>query len=389
MLGDTSFIDGLRRRADAGDFLSEVELRALIHANSDEAMEVYAQAIENVIAVPLDAEIGQDEKERRERRYFRRGQLIPHGTDVRMCAHDALVELLGCALSSPRDAHVVFGLTFADLLASRSLIKEYVEAKRRRRGKYLDLGSRLIENILKNSSFDQMRTLFEEHLDEEIREEIVRYAHEVPGPETEDFLIACLRRDRYTFYAVQALGNLCAAGAGPAILEKYEETTLPHTRSVCVRALGTVAFKPATKPLAEALLSVLGVLGRDEANEEFGLIEALGGIGGQEALDVLMDVFPRTRYPAIALKAMYAAVAPGAIGIVSEFVRQKNVEASVLAEVLGSYRSFRRFSFDDAVERDHGDAELLHSLLMYAPGVLANGDRKPLAASYAIRAIAA
>lgn len=363
--GDTGFIEDLRQRVELSGTLTPAELRALIHANTAEAMIVYAGAIENAIAITVDAEEGTSDLERREQRGYRRDQLLPYTTDVRMHPHDAFLELVSAALSSRRNDHVWFGMQAAELVPSPLLIKPYMDAKRRMHRHFLDLGCRLIEEILAESSAARMRELFEAHEDDDIRAAIVQYAFKIPGSDTERFLIERIDRSEHVFYAVQALGNLGAKGAAPRVLAVYEGSSSPHLRHLCARVLGELEYRPAAGPLAKAFAAAIAEQTDAEANDEYVLLEALGRIGGERARNALVDAFPRTRYPVEALRALYALGDPDALCTASELVRRHDIADLDLGGALGSSRRMKRIDFDH-VERDIRDDDLLRRLLASA-----------------------
>jgi hypothetical protein len=333
LLGDQRVVKYLNERVILCGSLNEAEHRALIHLNTEEAVMVYAESVEAAIRQPLDTYPGASEDERRNAYYGWLDSLVLRGTDIRMFPHDALTELVRMALMSARPEYVAFGLGWANFLQAPELIVPYMEAKRRRTG-YLDLGPKLIEELIKILPFDKIKSIYDAHADPYIRGAIVRCLHEAPGPDTEGFLLELLRHREHVFDAVQSLGILRAASAGDAILSVYEESANEGIHRIAVRALGLLREVRAASKICTELRHVVEKQDVALSDMEYGLIKALGRIGGDCAVETLKNVFAICHNQSSALRAIFRIGNPNAILVASDLVRRHAISARAVAEAI-------------------------------------------------------
>ncbi len=368
MLDDRSFVAALRARVGRGELLVEAELRALVHANTEGAMEVYAEAVDNVIAVPLDEEQGDTDEARQQSRSYRRDALVVRNADILMYAHDALTSLAEDALSPPHATPVMwFGAGLAGLLGEERLVLPYASAMRRRGPRYFDFGNRVVESLLRCSTPSKLVELYERHEDASIRKTIVHKAHDVPGELTEKFLVERIKAGEFVFDAVQSLGLLRSYRAGGAILDVLRVADSYWMRHICLRALGMIGYGPAEAALCEALHAGP----EDEATTDL-IPDALVGLGGELAKATLAAVFPHARHQDCVLGALFELRVDGARDVATSLALEHRVSARVLTEALD------RFDLDDPNRRrqfgDLRDPQLLELLLADADEMLASNN---------------
>ncbi|WP_437514973.1 hypothetical protein [Sorangium sp. So ce1099] len=340
LLGDSSLVGHLRERVRCHGTLCDAEHRALIHLNSEESILVYAESAESRIGIPLSEYQGETDEERNNARAQYLDGLRLLTTDVRMYPHDALKDLVVAALSSRRSEHVWLGLSWAEFLQDPELIAPYVAAKRTRRG-YLDAGPRLIDNVAKTLPFARIRELYDSTSDADLQSGVVSALCDVPGPETESFLLHRLARSEHTFYAVQSLGSIRATGASHAILQLYRATTNRNIRWVAVRALGRLRAADAVTDLIDNFRRVVRHRGEDAyetSEEEYCLISALGQIGTREALQALVDEYSKSQYPEMILSALLHDSNPEWVARASALVLAHRAPWSTVVRGLGSHR---------------------------------------------------
>jgi hypothetical protein len=371
MFDDKSFVKHIRERAERVDPLSGAEMRALIHANTQEAMEAYAVNVDNVLAIPLEREPGETDEQKRDSRYQRRDALVPLGVDVAMHPHEAFSDLAVDAMSGQGPRLITFGLSAAARAGDEGLLPSYVAAKRRRGRRYIDMGNRIVERLLEGCSAAEILRMFDAYPDPDIRQQIVHHAHNVPGPATEAFLLERLAAGEHVFSAIQSLGLLRAFRAGPAILKVYLSRAPGRgIRYICVQALGQMRYGPAGPILAKALRR--SVVDRSDGESEYALAEALGWIDGEEAASALAAIFPKARHPERILSALFRLRVAGARQLATDIVTANGVSASVLARALDPFRA------DDldpgTLGSDLDDDRLLNVLLTGADAILTGQD---------------
>lgn len=385
MFGDKDFVENLSGLVDAGESLATAEFRALLHLNNARAMEVYAAAVEQVLSIPLEGEEGPNDEERQKRRYHRREGLVPNTADVRMYPHDAALALADAALSSSNDDHISFGFDLASLLKSQALLPAYMSARQRRGRRFLDVGPRLIEGLLEEASFPDMKGIFDTYPDTGIRRAVVGSAYKVPGADTERFLLDQLEVPEYRFGAVQSLGLLHARRGGAAILRLYETTTDRRLRHQCITSLGEIGFRPAVPALASQLRQILSSDDQRGDDDEYALVKALGYIGGDDAHVALQEAFPKTHYQARTIQALFKTHSEITTNLDLRVLHENDVDAATIAEGLGA-RSLQDFEGRDRVTPVFHDRAILARLTDNAEEVSASG--RPLIRHYLLRAVA-
>jgi hypothetical protein len=367
IFGDTSFVKVLRARVDRGEHLSDAEVRALIHANTEDAMEVYAVGVDNVHAVPLEQQPGNDDDARKQSRAYRRDQLVLRTVDIHMYPHDALTTLAEDALSSPCATPVMwFGASLAAFLGEERLLVPYTSAMRRRGRGYISFGNQVAETLLRRSPPEVVVGLYAHHEDADIRRQIVHSAHDVPGRRTEEFLFERIGHGDFVFEAVQSLGLLRCYRAGGTILKVLFTAANEWTRGVCIRALGMIRYAPAERALCAALRRQPTERG---AESDYLIPSALALLGGEFSVTTLEKVFPGAPYPERILGALFGMRATGARETATRLALLHRVSARVLAEALDYFD-------DDELRRkrsrgDLDDPRLLELLLGGADDVLA------------------
>jgi len=366
LLDDQSFVAALGARVDRGELLVEAELRALVHANTEEAMEVYAKGVDNVIAIPLEDERGDTEEERQQSRSYRRDALVGHMADILMYPHDALTTLAEDALSPPHATPVMwFGESLAAFLGEERLVVPYASAMRRRGPCYFEFGNSVVESLVRRGAPSKLVELYERHEDPSIRKQIVHKAYDVPGEPTERFLLDRIKAGEFVFDAVQSLGLLRSYRAGGPILDAFRAAVSYSMRRICLRALGMIGYGPAEAALCEALRA-----GAGDEHTTYLIPDALVGLGGELAKATLAEVFPRARHQDAVLGALFRLRVGGAQDVATSLALEHRVSASILTEALDTFDQDdlnRRRKFGDLL-----DPGLLELLLADADGMLAN-----------------
>jgi hypothetical protein len=253
LLRDSRVVPYLRARFDAGHVLTEVECRALIFVDTEEAIAIYGEFTDRERARPLDQYSGATEGERNTQRHYHLDALVLLTTDIRMYPHDRLVELTEAALGSDNIEHIIFGLKWARFLCDPRLITAYMDAKRRHRTRgYLDIGPQMVDDLMKTVDAATARRLYEEHSDVETQAAIVRSMYLIPGVDTEDFLIERVERREHVADALQSLRRLRAMRAGVLAHEVYRTCADKWMRYQAIKTLGTLKYNAAEAELCDA-----------------------------------------------------------------------------------------------------------------------------------------
>lgn len=321
-LGELWLVEHLRAQRSRR-LLTADEHRALIHLNTEEALQVYAESAEQYLCLLDERELPASESA--EQQDYSRAlwhRIVLKSADIVMYPHEQLVELVAGALESENWRNVAFGLDWAETLASPKLIHAYSMAQRRFPQMLLSVSGLMMVKVLEVLPFEQIRELYERTASSDVRREIVQLLRST-DPKAESFLVERLSEPEYQFSAIQSLGLVGATRAGAAI-QRFLSHESPAVRSLTVTSLGRLRYLPALEALIGMFDEPLRLRSEGDAQKvedlEYALIESIGSMGGLLAYEALRRGFRSTQARAYVLEVLVKAAVPDALQLAVELV---------------------------------------------------------------------
>ncbi len=281
-LKDNRLVDFLEKEVQRRP-LHGHEHRALVHLNSERAMEVYVASRGRyydwlaIVDQEADGGIKYDSVW---------SELVPRQGDVRQFPHDAILRLTREALRSSDERDRSFGIAWANLLCAVELVDDFAQANKGWRW-----NEGMIAHVVKGLDSQAVVRLYETVLSLEAKRQIAAAAGSVPGHDTELLLLAALE-DESTFdaacFGIITMRSQAAGGPLRQRLKSLEGRKLFRAIDV----LGRIQYAPALSDLADMLRSssenseAEGVEGQ---NLRYHIVGAIGQIGGTEGYDILAD----------------------------------------------------------------------------------------------------
>lgn len=278
-LRDDRILDLLDARVRVGP-LSKFQHRALVHFDSDRAMDIYWRSQQQHQRYISGASSAADEERRRSASWL---NLFPVGVDVHHFGTDALARLTRRALESEDRHEVMFGMEWASRLQRPHLLPLYADALPDDEG--TSTWDHAVEEFVGSLPGEEVRRLFRESTNVRERRLILRAIGGTHTSEVHDLLIGALRDPDLRDAAVGTLARMRWYEGGSAILAILAELDGWSLRRA-IDALGRIGYRPAVPDLQE-LLAHLGVVDREDAqarNLEHVLVSALLLIGGAESV---------------------------------------------------------------------------------------------------------
>lgn len=376
-LRDPRLLKHLQEKAQVGP-LTVYDHRALIHINTDEAMQVYLQSRDHYYSQLDSVDAEQDRNGS-----IRAGiwhELVPKQQDIIHFPHDALLRTVQQELVEDGRGRR-FALAFADTLQNQDLISEYAEAvaERRKQG-YPPGDDRMIDQLVEGMSDDEIIRHYNTLTSTEAKKTILRIAGEIPSPELERLLLSALADEELFSSAVVGLTAQRTYQAGPILHERLKGAG-GGLRHVLVKALGRIRYEPALADLIKLLGAVPAKYDRDDhdsSSEEDALVGAIGSIGSKQAVDALVARFrarPAERIMAYLLDSHDEYALRAVHELLSEHPGTKGMVGQALAA-----REFlhddRVIYHDDATIPEFTDEKILDALLESARKNLDDDDAR-------------
>lgn len=391
-LRDSRLLERLRAKAELLP-LAGYEHRALIHLNTDEAMEVYLASRDHYFA-QLDAIVpGSDETNRKRSALWH--DLVPRQNDMVRFPHDAVVRLAGKLLTSDAEPDASFGAALAEAVPDPTLIEPYAEmvAERSRQG-HLWLGD-TIDGIVANLDSDRVVSMYRRVGSDDARRAILGAMGSVASAETEQLLIDELANPELFQAACWGLAEMGSERAGTHIHALLANLT-GGARSAAIQALGRARYEPVVPELIKELsaLPVDGMRDAATSSAAHSLVMALGQIGTTEAHRALAARFER-RPDYIILSFLVDAAASdneNALGLVHDLLDGVPATRRLLPPALDHrkllYGGTVIYAIDEIRRPDLDDEKLLSALLETARESLAGTAAAGLSDFHVPRAVA-
>jgi hypothetical protein len=291
------------------------EHRALIHFNTPESIEVYAQSVDRYVAAHRSS--GAD-------RFDDWYSIVLIGSDVRMFPHDVLVSLIEDTLRT-RDSTL---RSWASDWAGRLVDPLLVEAVADAAAAEPDWSPRhesYWRGLCKQRSIPELREIIARHPREQITGSIVHHIESSTRGDAAGFLIEFLDDTRHAFSAIHALGSLRNYSTGPHLHRARRQASDSWTRSVADAAIAKLAYRPALHDLVAALGS---------SDETSHTAEALGRLGGEVAWAALADRGATETNVEHRLRALASNRDPGAVPFIRKLVDSLPAGPILLADAL-------------------------------------------------------